>query len=84
MARITFPRDEAGHGGLSRYNDIAPETDPAGQHTTALRRILEGRQRFTATFRRDDGRTLHVRKAICCRSAPNAVYDALEIDHALG
>ena len=30
---------------------------------TTLRRILEGQQRVTATFRRADGRTLHVRKA---------------------
>ena len=30
---------------------------------TTLRRILEGQQRVTATFRRTDGRTLHVRKA---------------------
>ena len=29
----------------------------------ALHRILEGRQRITATFRRDDERTPHVRKA---------------------
>ena len=28
----------------------------------SLRRILEGQQRITATFRRKDGRTLHVRK----------------------
>ena len=28
----------------------------------SLRRILEGQQRVTATFRRKDGRTLHVRK----------------------
>ena len=30
---------------------------------TTLRRILEGQQRITATFRRADGATLHVRKA---------------------
>ena len=30
---------------------------------TTLRRILEGQQRVTVTFRRGDGRTLHVRKA---------------------
>ena len=30
---------------------------------TTLRRILEGQQRVTATFRRADGRTLHVRSA---------------------
>ena len=30
---------------------------------TTLRRILEGQQRVTVTFRRKDGRTLHVRKA---------------------
>ena len=30
---------------------------------TTLRRVLEGQQRVTATFRRPDGRTLHVRTA---------------------
>ena len=36
-----------------------------GEHAswTTLRRILEGQQRVTATFRRPDGRTLHVRTA---------------------
>ena len=35
----------------------------------SLRRILEGQQRVTATFRRKDGRTLHVRKTYA-RGAP--------------
>ena len=36
-----------------------------GEHASwsTLRRILEGQQRVTATFRRPDGRTLHVRTA---------------------
>ena len=47
------------------------------QSWAGLRRILEGQQRVTATFRRKDGRTLHVRKAT--RAEPNqcAIYQAL-------
>ena len=44
---------------------------------TTLRRILEGQQRVTATFRRGDGRTLHVRKV-------TRIYDALGVDSAPG
>ena len=42
-----------------------------GDGWAALRRILEGQQRVTAVFRREDGRTPHVRKATRPRSAPN-------------
>ena len=43
-----------------------------GEHAswTTLRRILEGQQRVTATFRRPDGRTLHVRTAT--QAEPNS------------
>ena len=44
-----------------------------------LRRILEGHQRITATFRRDDGRTLHVRKATRAEPPQQALYDALGV-----
>ena len=37
----------------------------------SLRRILEGQQRVTATFRRKDGRTLHVRKATRAEPRPS-------------
>ena len=58
----------------------------AGHHDgwATLRRILEGQQRITATFRRDDGRTLHVRKATRAEAPQMAIYDALGIDHAPG
>ena len=46
---------------------------------TTLRRILEGQQRITATFRRADGRTLHVRKATRAEPPQQAIYDALGI-----
>ena len=42
---------------------------------TTLRRILEGQQRITATFRRADGRTLHVRKATRAEPPQQAIYD---------
>ena len=46
---------------------------------TTLRAILEGQQRVTATFRRLDARTLHVRKATRAEPAQKAIYDALGI-----
>ena len=57
-----LPAGRSRSWGLSRHNDIAPVTDPAGQDASALRRPPEGRQRVTATLRRDEGRTPHVRK----------------------
>ena len=51
---------------------------------TTLRRILEGQQRITATFRRADGRTLHVRKATRAEPSQQAIYEALGINHAPG
>ena len=47
---------------------------------TTLRRLVEGQQRVTATFRRPDGRTLHVRTATQPEPEQRAVYDALGID----
>ena len=53
-----------------------------GQHAswTTLRRILDGQQRVTATFRRPDGRTLHVRTATQAEPEQRDIYDALGID----
>ena len=45
--------------------------------------ILEGQQRIK-TFRRADGRTLHVRKATRAEPPQQAIYDALGIDPAPG
>ena len=58
----------------------------AGEHASwnTIRRILEGQQRITATFRRADGRTLHVRKATRAEPPQQAIYDALGIDPAPG
>ena len=47
---------------------------------TTLRNILAGQQRVTATFRRADGRTLHVRTATAVEPGQKAIYDALGID----
>ena len=57
-----------------------------GEHAswTTLRRILDGQQRITATFRRDDGRTLHVRKATLAEPPQQAIYNALGIDSSPG
>ena len=41
-------------------------------------------RRVTATFRRADGRTLHVRKATRAKPPQQAIYDALGIDPAPG
>ena len=46
---------------------------------TTLRRILAARQRVTATFKRADGRTLHVRKATVPEPNQQAILDALGI-----
>ena len=51
---------------------------------TTLRRVLEGQQRITATFRRADGRTLHVRKATRAEAPQQALYDALGVGSAPG
>ena len=53
-----------------------------GNHAcwTTLRRLVEGQQRVTATFRRPDGRTLHVRTATQPEPEQRAVYDALGVD----
>ena len=51
---------------------------------TTLRRILGGRQRVTATFKRADGRTLHVRKATRAEPQQQAILDALGIDSSAG
>ena len=49
---------------------------------TTLRRILDGQQRVTATFRRPDGRTLHVRTATQADQPLDQrdIYDALGVD----
>ena len=53
-----------------------------GEHAswTTLRRSLEGQQRVTATFRRPDGHTLHVRTATQAEPAQRAIYGALGVD----
>ena len=53
-----------------------------GEHASwsTLRRILEGQQRVTATFRRPDGRTLHVRTTMQAEPEQQAIYDALGVD----
>ena len=50
----------------------------------SLRRILEGQQRITATFRRKDGRTLHVRKPTRAEPRQRAIYQALGADPVPG
>ena len=55
----------------------------SGAFTTGcsrLRRILEGQQRVTATFRRPDGRALHVRTTTQAEPEQRAIFDALGID----
>ncbi len=52
--------------------------NPAGW--TTLRRILDGQQRVTATFRRPDGRTLHVRTATQAEPEQRDIYGTLGVD----
>ena len=49
-----------------------------------LRRILNGQQRITATFRRADDCALHVRKATVAESAQREIYQALGISETPG
>lgn len=49
-----------------------------------LRTILSRQQRVTATFRRADGRTLHVRKATLPESGQKKIYQELGMDMAPG
>ena len=51
---------------------------------TLLRRILNGQQRITATFRRDDQYALHVRKATVAEPAQREIYQALGISETPG
>lgn len=51
---------------------------------TSLRKRLEGQQRVTAVFRREDGQMLHVRKATRAEASQQAIYDALGIDASAG
>ena len=46
---------------------------------TSLRRILGARQRVTATFKRADGRTVHIRKATRPEPRQQAILDALGV-----
>ncbi len=45
-----------------------------------LRHVLEGQQRLTATFRRQDGRTLYVRKATLAEPAQLQICTAFGLD----
>ena len=54
------------------------------QSWASLRDILEGQQRVTASFRRKDGRTLHVRKATRAEPNQRAIHQALGADPAAG
>ena len=49
-----------------------------------LREVLGGQCRITATFKRADGRTLHVRKATRAEPEALAIYQALNVNPAPG
>jgi hypothetical protein len=49
-----------------------------------LRETLAGQVRVTATFRRPDGRALHVRKATEAETGQTAIYQALGVDPSPG
>ena len=51
---------------------------------TLLRRILNGQQRITATFRRADDCAMHVRKATVAESPQREIYQALGISESPG
>jgi hypothetical protein len=45
---------------------------------------MNNQQRITATFRRQDGRTLHIRKATRAESEQKSIYNSLGIDPSPG
>ncbi len=49
-----------------------------------IREIMNNQHRITATFRRQDGRTLHIRKATRAEPEQKAIYNRLGIDPAPG
>lgn len=49
-----------------------------------IREIMHNQHRVTATFRRQDGRTLHIRKATRAEFEQKAIYNKLNIDPAPG
>ena len=51
---------------------------------TSVREILAGQQRVTASFRRADGSTLHVRKATVAEPEQRFLYEMLGVDAAPG
>ena len=51
---------------------------------TLLRRILNGQQRITATFRRADQCALHVRKATVAEPPQREIYQTLGISETPG
>ncbi|MEA3291995.1 MAG: IS1634 family transposase [Pseudomonadota bacterium] len=50
----------------------------------SVRQIMNNQHRITATFRRKDGRTLHIRKATRAEPGQKAIYNRLGIDPAPG
>lgn len=51
---------------------------------SSLRAILAGQCRITVTFRRSDGRTLHVRKATTAEPAQKKIYQAVGLNPSPG
>jgi hypothetical protein len=49
-----------------------------------LREIMSTQCRVTASFRRADGKALHVRKATCAEPEQMAIYRALKVNPAPG
>ena len=65
---------------------LAERGDESNRTASAatLKRILGGRQRVTVTFKRTDGRTLHVRKATRPEPQQKAILDTLGITSSAG
>ena len=82
---IRRTRTRTGERGEVYYSHRLVRSERTGEKVrqrTLL--ILDGQQRVTATFRRKDGRTLHVRKATRAEPRQQEIYRALGIDPAPG
>ena len=64
------------------HHFVAAPVDVAGM--VLVQQHAPWQQRVTAVFRREHGRSLHVRKATRAETGQQAIYDALGIDASHG
>ncbi len=81
--KIVVVEQDQVHGVQSSQFDLTSEGENVGRNKN-LRNTMSNQCRITATFRRNDGRTLQVRKATRAEPAQPPFNKLLDIDPALG